>query len=272
MRLLVTISIAFNSLTLYAQEIFIGDETNGVQGAILQINDDSRGLLIPRIPNVSMGFFPSSGADGMMVYDPIDGHLHTYDNSEWKPISSSQAGMIVMWTDPGNIPEGWSLCNGYYYDPGNPVDIASTPSGNRTVKLPDLRSYFIAIYDPSDPEYGIGPSSIGEDFISLTINQLPSHSHGITDSGHIHTGSASHSHLFPRRDLTAFILETDADGGVGGGNSTLTKSSTTGNSDPGNVTYTSTTNSSSLVVGNIGGSMSHENRPPYYVLAFIIKL
>jgi len=93
------------------------------------------------------------------------------------------------------------------------------------------------------------------------MNSAGSHSHSITDPGHTH----DYTRLREERDISpsdgsAFTLpnnnpfKTDT-----------TQSATTGIS-------VNAAGSHSHTINNTGGDGSHENRPPYYALAYIMKL
>ena len=72
-------------------------------------------------------------------------------------------GGIILWSGTvGNIPSGWALCNG------------STVNGQLT---PDLRSRFVV---GAGSTYSPGNTG-GNDQITLTVAQLPPHSHGFKD-------------------------------------------------------------------------------------------
>jgi hypothetical protein len=117
------------------------------------------------------------------------------------------AGLIAMWSGSvANIPSGWALCDG----------------SNGT---PDLRDRFIV---GAGGSYNVG-SRGGQKEVTLTVNQIPPHSH--TYRGNTSTHSTR--------------------GPVGGSGYPLF----------GNMTTSQT-----------GGGQPHENRPPYYALAYIMKL
>jgi microcystin-dependent protein len=163
-------------------------------------------------------------------------------------------GGIIMWSgNPSAIPMGWALCDG-------------------TSGRPDLRGRFIAGYDPTDADYNtvqkIGPSYTDADGYSsgnntqdakqirLINNQsgLPAHNHGVNDPGHTHSYSDSY-------------VPVSGTGYSGGGNRQIDWNTdlnrTTGNSTTGITIQNSVTQNA---------AQNFENRPPYYVLAYIIKL
>ena len=73
----------------------------------------------------------------------------------------------------------------------------------------------------------------GSESVTLTVNQIPSHKH---------TTSVDNAKLFPANGGTSINF-----GGAGG--------------------YPATT----FTMDNTGGGQSHENRPPYYALCYIMK-
>lgn len=124
----------------------------------------------------------------------------------------------------------------------------SVPSGwalcDGTNGTPDLKDRFVVSVGPS---YAVGAVG-GVASVTLTAAQMPSHNHGVNDPGHSHP----------------YYFWTLADGGCcwAAGNSFHYElpSATTGASQTG------------ISIQNAGGGQAHENRPPYYALAFIMKL
>jgi hypothetical protein len=125
--------------------------------------------------------------------------------------------------------------------------IVSIPAGwllcDGTNGTPDLRSRFVvgagSTYNPGDTG--------GADSVTLTTAQIPSHTHTatVTDPGHAHS--------------LALGFSTLSGGSFGGANlnsTSNTNSATTG------ITVTNAAT---------GGGGSHENRPPYFALAFLMK-
>jgi hypothetical protein len=116
-----------------------------------------------------------------------------------------------MWNGPitGNFltdGKGVGTMDGWYLCLGNPVnDALSIYNGKNT---PDLKGRFIAGYSGSG-EYGsVGVASGGGDYVTLTSNNLPKHSH---EAGTLITQSAGkHSH--------ALMHDKDHRNGSGGNN------------------------------------------------------
>jgi microcystin-dependent protein len=126
------------------------------------------------------------------------------------------SGLIAIWSgSTGSIPSGWLLCNG----------------SNGT---PDLRNSFIL---GAGNAYAVGATGGSTDAIVV------SHTHSITDPGHIHTQGAV------RADSM----------NVAGGSFDRMSSSSTASAVTG------------ISINTAGVSGSGANMPPYYALAFIMK-
>jgi hypothetical protein len=133
----------------------------------------------------------------------------------------SLKGMIVMWSGTiGSIPEGWKICDGQ----------------NGT---PDLRSRFVigASATGSDPP-NLTKRSMndkgGVETVSLTVGQIPSHSHHYNIPWWTEYGG---SDRWPS-----------------------TEKKTWGRYKQG------------MRTSDEGGGQSHENMPPFYALAYIMKI
>ena len=154
-------------------------------------------------------------------------------------------GGIIMWTG-STIPLGWGLCDGGTYPK---ID------GSGNILAPDLQGRFIVGVDPMDTDYAaIGINGdLGTKTTTLTEAQIPSHNH-TTDPGgaHVHT----------IQNFSDDGLDHDAGGG---GGEQYWRSN-----DAGSLGFSG--GDHSHTISNTGGGGSHENRPPYYALAFIIKL
>ena len=126
-------------------------------------------------------------------------------------------GLIAIWSGAtGSIPTGWTLCNG-------------------TNGTPDLRNSFII---GAGSTYAVGQTGGSADAIVV------SHTHTITDPGHLHNTTSSGS---------GTLINAAANGTTGASTST-TATATTG------ITNQTT-----------GVSGTNANLPPYYALAFIMK-
>jgi len=168
------------------------------------------------------------------------------------------SGGIIMWSgSTDDIPTTWALCDGL----------------NGT---PDLRDRFVV---GAGNSYAIGDIG-GASSVTLTEAQIPSHNHSFSDTTssagyHSHSGSTnttgSHTHTYDTRSRTRDCGSSYTSKWEG-----VTSKST---SSSGNHSHSlsinsagSHTHSISGTTGTTGSGSSHENRPPYYALAYIMKL
>ena len=97
---------------------------------------------------------------------------------------------------------------------------------------PDLRGRFVVGYHDSNTDYDVDDTG-GSESVTLTVNQIPAHTH-------THTKATHPSGSGPEQNQSG------------------------GPEDRTNFGDTGTTSST-------GGGQSHENRPPYYALCYIMK-
>lgn len=145
------------------------------------------------------------------------------------------SGGIIMWSGTvANIPANWALCDGNNGTP-NLTDRFIVGAGNT--------------YTPGDTG--------GENTHQLTDAEMPSHNHYFSDT----TSSAgSHSHSISDNVISSTIANT-------GGSNFGIRSTTSSTSSAGSHTHSTSGNTNTA-----GGDNAHENRPPYYALAYIMKL
>lgn len=153
------------------------------------------------------------------------------------------SGGIIMWSGSiASIPSGWALCDG-------------------TNGTPDLRNRFVV---GAGSGYAVGATG-GADTVTLSTANLPAHSH--TFSGTTSTnGAHSHSTTVWLNPYEVFGTDFPAYGesefpGYSYGQRTL---STTTAGDHAH-SFSGTTSS-------VGSGTAVENRPPYYALAYIMKV
>lgn len=165
-------------------------------------------------------------------------------------------GTIVMWSGE-TAPKGWALCDG-------------------TNGTPDLQGRFvIAMGTGTGLTARVLGATGGTETHTLSLNEIPGHTHtGTTASDGAHT----HTIIDPGHTHTQ--TTTNDDYNNSGGNppgfsadsaGTVTwsniNSNTTGITVNSNGVHTHTFTSDST-----GGGMAHNNMPPFYVLAYIMKL
>lgn len=151
---------------------------------------------------------------------------------------SFTAGMIMMWSgNPAAVPSGWGLCDGL--------------DGR-----PNLKGRFIAGYDAGDPDYNAIGDTGGAKTVTLSIAQMPSHTHGMSSAG-------AHTHGLPGTADFAAWINNEADAGSGSSGNEVSGTPYPNTDSQGSHTH---------AINSTGDGGSHENRPPYYTLAYIIKL
>lgn len=167
-------------------------------------------------------------------------------------------GGIIMWSGALNaVPTGWRLCDG-------------------TNGTPDLRDRFIV---GAGSTYAVGNTG-GAATVTLNESQIPGHTHVISATtsaagGHNHTlTDPGHSHYVGSNDsLTeeggANSQEFVRSWNAGGGPKANTNTVTTGISLAAVGDHTHTVSASAATTG---GGQAHENRPPYFALAYIMKV
>jgi microcystin-dependent protein len=220
----------------------IGTETVNAS-AILQVEANNKGVLIPRIAD-PVGTI-SSPAEGLIVFNTTRKSFYYYSGSGWTELNPMPKGGIIMWSGT-TPPPGWALCDG---SPGTP----------------DLKGRFVVSYDGSTGVYN-QPGNIsdggatqgamgGAASVAISIAEMPSHNHGgVTNT------TGAHTHPVPYN---------------GAINTTVGKNTGAGETAADDVGMTTTAGSNGNHFHTIsaqGSGAAHENRPPYYVLAYIIKL
>jgi microcystin-dependent protein len=157
-----------------------------------------------------------------------------------------------MWNG-ATVPAGWALCDGGTY---------TLMAGGTTV-TPNLMSRFIVGANAAGGTGTAGTYTLGniggENAHVLTIAEMPSHDHGGSVSGgaHTHTYADNYSQSNCKNGVFSsssgcFMTQTN--------DLSQTLTTTTGD---GAHTHT---------ISAQGGGAAHENRPPYYALAYIMKL
>ena len=189
----------------------------------------------------------------------------------WTTVIGVPSGIIAVWSgSEGSIPSGWYLCNG----------------SNST---PDLRNRFI-VGAGSGSSYSVGDTG-GSNTVTLSTSQIPAHSHttnnhshnaSVSDPGHGHSVSVSdpgHSHntsvtgakLFP--GYGGAHVPYGGAGGYPGTHFNMSNANTgiSANASNANTSISVSTGNANPSTNNTGGGGSHENRPPYYALCYIMK-
>ena len=196
--------------------------------------------------------------------------------SELAGMSGPPLGIVEMWAG-SVLPEGYALCDGHqlkqadypelYSAIGSVFNTAISASGNQYTtesgyfRLPDLRGRFIVGHHDSDVDYQTKGNAGGEKRHALTAEELPGHQHEVKDyvqkpngNGEIYAGTVS----IGETQLTA--------GGDQLGSNVMKRSQT----DTGGDGWLQWIQHSTEAEKK--RATSHENRPPYYVLAYIMRV
>ena len=155
-------------------------------------------------------------------------------------------GVINMWSgSPSLIPYGWALCDG-------------------TNGTPDLRGRFIVGYGKTDTDYNTIGKTGGAKLVTLTTSQMPIHSHG----GTLTTSSdGSHTH-----DISMGYRGPDGKDHSNGTTHLCSNEGTTGTDARGVKIVSNGIHTHTVALTSQGSNAPHENRPPYYTLAYIMKI
>jgi microcystin-dependent protein len=292
--------------TLFAQRaggVLISSENNNEKAdpsAILEVKSTEKGVLIPRLSlNERDNIRPNTDALTVFVTDDEEKGFWYFDDSEqdWVKllvVDPGSPGMLVpqmgviMYCgsssnfDPetgigllGTEMEGWRLCNG--------IDNA-----------PDLTGRFIVGHDPNNTDYNSVAKPKGNINYTMSEQFLPPHTHLLENSGdinmtfsHTHTPEergretdpgefeSSHSHPMPTKS-------NDSKGKFSRKSPHKSNDETFWNTTKEKANIVEIKSADAIVNVTIkddiigessgGSKLSVDNRPLYYVLAYIIRM
>jgi len=277
------------------------DNTDPHPSSALDLSSTDKGLLIPRMTTAQRTAI-ASPANSLLVYDTTVGKYYFYNSGQWfvlnewtRTVGTSKItytgdiqvtgsvtagsitingqvpiGGIILWSGAiAAVPAGWALCNG----------------ANGT---PDLRDRFIV---GAGTTYSPGNTG-GANTVALGVAEIPAHTHVINSAGsHTHpiSTTGAHTHVIPTGGTHTHTFLHGRNGGIdsnanGGGWAVPSMNQVSEPIVPGAGGHTHTMNSAgdhlhtttaagdhSHTAQNTGGSGAHENRPPYYALAYIMR-
>ena len=200
-------------------------------------------------------------------------------------------GVIWQWGGT-NTPAGFLICNGaavsrtayaaLYVNIGTVYGIGD---GSSTFNLPNLQGRVPVGRNTGDSNFASLAQSGGEDAHTLSLNEMPTHGHNISDPGHNHgLNDPGHGHIMYQPNSTCATGQGAnnhscliSNGGYNSDNNMTANSSgysatpmfvynnSTGIGLSGAYTGINATNSS-------GAGQAHNNLQPYLVMYYIIKV
>lgn len=217
------------------------------------------------------------------------------------------AGVITMWSGSiVAIPAGWALCDGtsgrpdlrdrFIVGAGSTYAIGATGGANTvildTTQIPSHTHTGSGTTASASVEHTHSGSTANTDIshshsFSASTSSAGDHSHSINDPGHSHSYVASQIGGGGGTTGDNYLATSTSTGAAGTGisiNSAGTHShslsGTTGSGGPTHAHSFTTgvmsanashTHTFSFTSAATGGGLAHENRPPYFALAYIIK-
>jgi microcystin-dependent protein len=120
-------------------------------------------------------------------------------------------------------------------------------AGSTHFRIPNMVDKFVT---GAGNAYSVGATG-GKNSVTLDTTQIPSHTHTLTDPGH--------SHTFVAMQWPGGQVEQNQSGGP---------------EDRSNVNAGRTTSSAvtGITIDAFGGGQSHENRPPYFALIYLMRI
>lgn len=180
-------------------------------------------------------------------------------------LQPAPVGSIMMWPS-ATIPAGWQLCDGSSLsrtDYAALFAVLGTTYGNNdntTFRIPDMRGLFVAGRGANN--YNNLNQKGGSNTVALSVNEMPRHNHDTSNSvadGSVTVKGGEHTHT------------VSASPNQNNGHGTLSRQ------EENKYTTSFTTplggaHEHSIPLKARGSGQAHENRPPFIVLNYIIKI
>ncbi len=180
---------------------------------------------------------------------------------ELAAVQPAPLGIVQMWAGV-RVPEGYVLCDGQalratdypdlYKALGTAFNTAMSANGTAYTtqggyfRVPDLRGRFVVGQHDSDNDYKTVGSGGGLKAVALTTEQMPSHSHSLKDY-YFAESSKKVKGNYDHIETNSKVGSNDTD------------------YDNAYLQYYEHDTKTS------GNGQTHENRPPYYVMAYIMR-
>ena len=154
--------------------------------------------------------------------------------------TNTPVGVITAYAGD-TAPDGWLLCDGSAVSRTTYANLFSVlgtkcgvGDGSTTFNLPNIKGRSLVGVDPDDTDFNVVGKTGGEKEHRLTINEMPSHNHGMSNGNNIWTQASGY----------------------------------------GNISASSTTGANRANISTIasqGGGQAHNNLSPYAAVNFIIS-
>jgi microcystin-dependent protein len=172
-------------------------------------------------------------------------------------IKGDKPGTVKMWAGQiEKISQEYRLCDGAllsvidYPELFENLGTAFGGNGVSSFALPDLRAKFIVGFDSSKTDYNALGKYGGNETVTLTKDQIPAHDH-------------VRNALFNKLSARAGDVNEQATPG------SIDQATAQAEYNVGSMTEQRWNDAT---IQSVGGGQSHENRPPYFTLAYIIKV
>lgn len=233
--------------------INVGDATTGTDAVNLQTADAK---YLAKTGGALTGALALSGAPTLPAHAATKAYVDAAAASSASTVATFPIGGIIMWSNfAGSIPTGWHLCDG-------------------TGGTPDLRDRFVVAAGTTH-----NPGDTGGSANSIAV----SHTHLLTGTAessgaHMHTGTTSiasdHTHGYNRSTTSVTTYDGTGPNTVTGG--ALSADATDPAGEHSHIMYVDVggvhTHTVSGITAAAGSDGANANLPPYYALAFIMKV